>query len=249
MRRARQHRSMSDIRIGRTCRALRRRLGWRQVDLAARAGVSQPLISAIERGHVRHLSIDTLRRVLAELDAELAVSVRWRGGELERLLDEDHAALVALIVRWLRDDGWEALAEVTFSEYGERGSIDVLAWHRPSGTLLVVEVKTMVASVEEALRRLDVKVRLAPRLARARFGEEARILARLVVLTDSTTNRRRAGILRAAGGFDDRSAPRIRHWLRRPEGGIASILFVGGAGRATGGRRRVRRPESAGVRA
>ena len=41
---------MDDLRLGLVCRALRRRLGWRQVDLAERAGVSQDMVSRIERG-------------------------------------------------------------------------------------------------------------------------------------------------------------------------------------------------------
>jgi len=39
---------MDDRRLGRTVRVLRHRRGWRQVDLAARAGVSAPMISAID---------------------------------------------------------------------------------------------------------------------------------------------------------------------------------------------------------
>jgi hypothetical protein len=54
--------------------------------------------------------------------------------------------------------------------FGERGSIDLLAWHESSRTLLVIELKTELTSVEETLRRHDSKVRLAPGIARERFG-------------------------------------------------------------------------------
>ena len=62
----------------------------------------------------------------------------------------------------LEAEGWLTAAEVTYSGYGERGSIDLLAFHPATRTLLVVEVKTEIASVEETLRRHDAKVRLAP---------------------------------------------------------------------------------------
>ncbi|HEY4190087.1 MAG TPA: hypothetical protein VGM28_06685, partial [Candidatus Limnocylindrales bacterium] len=54
--------------------------------------------------------------------------------------------------------------------YGERGSIDILAWHAATRTLLIVEVKTEIASAEEMLRRHDAKVRLGPAIGRERFG-------------------------------------------------------------------------------
>jgi hypothetical protein len=40
---------------------------------------------------------------------------------------------------------------VTFSIYGERGSIDLLAWHSETRTLLVVELKSELTSIEETL--------------------------------------------------------------------------------------------------
>jgi hypothetical protein len=83
-----------------------------------------------------------LRRVLAALDAWLVAEVRWRGAALDRLLDEDHATIVALVVSLLTAYGWETRVELTYSEFGERGSFDILAWHAPSRTLLVIEIKT-----------------------------------------------------------------------------------------------------------
>ena len=47
--------------------------------------------------------------------------------------------------------------------------VDLLAWQRATRTLLVVEIKTVLASSEEMLRRLDTKTRLGPIIAR-RFG-------------------------------------------------------------------------------
>jgi hypothetical protein len=83
--------------------------------------------------------IRKLRRHGMSLDAEVIVFARWRGGEIDRLLDEGHAAIVGWLVTVLTDLGWQTRTEVSYSEFGERGSIDILAWHAESRILLVVE--------------------------------------------------------------------------------------------------------------
>src|SRR3990172_9255596 len=85
---------MDDLRLGALVRTLRRRLGWRQVDLARRAGVSQSAVSRLETGHLDELSLSTIRRIAAALEITVDFAPRWRGGELARLLDEGHAQLV-----------------------------------------------------------------------------------------------------------------------------------------------------------
>lgn len=134
-----------------------------------------------------------VERVLAALDAELVTYVRWRGGDLDRLLDRAHAAMNEQLVQALAALGWTVEPEVSFSELGDRGSIDILAWHADTGTLLVIEVKTELASIEETLRRHDVKARLATHVARQRLGWEARSSLRILVLPDSTASRERVG--------------------------------------------------------
>ena len=146
---------MEDIAVGRFARALRRRLALRQVDVGDRAAMSQGLVSLVERGHLDRISLRRLRGLFQVFDAEVVVSVRWRGGDIGRLTDADHAALCESMARRLRESGWEVHPEVSFSEYGERGSIDLLAWHPATRTLLVVEVKTEIAGVESTLRKHD----------------------------------------------------------------------------------------------
>jgi hypothetical protein len=106
----------------------------------------------------------TLRRVLAVFEADVVLLVRWRGGDVDRLIDRRHAGLGEGVTHLLAENGWEVFPEVTFSEFGERGSIDIIAWHPASRTLLVIELKSELTSVEETLRRHDVKVRLAPQV-------------------------------------------------------------------------------------
>src|SRR5687768_11921817 len=151
-----------DRSLGKVLRAVRLRLGWRQVDLARRAGVSRRAISKLEREGPAGFAVHTLRRICEPLDVDLHVYGRWRGGELDRLLDAGHAALQSTFKELLEIAGWIVRAEVTFSRFGERGSIDLLAFHLASGTLLVIEIKTMIADVQGLLRPIDMKVRLAP---------------------------------------------------------------------------------------
>jgi transcriptional regulator with XRE-family HTH domain len=117
---------VDDQRIGRIVRALRRRLGWRQADLAGRARCSQRTVSRAEHGHLP--SVPILRRLLAALDAWLVIDVRWRAGALERLLDEDHAALVGLLTGLLHRLGWEVHVEVTYARAGSAFS-RTAAWN------------------------------------------------------------------------------------------------------------------------
>ena len=173
------------------------------------------------------MTFDDVERMFRAVDARVSIAVLWRGGELDRMLDEAHAATVGAVAARLQASGWEVIPEVTFSVYGERGSIDLLAWHAPTRTILVVEVKTEIASAEEMLRRHDVKVRLAPDIARERFGATPLAVARLLVVTATATNRRRVARL---GRVLDRSYPlrgsSVRAWLAHPTGSIGALLFA-----------------------
>jgi transcriptional regulator with XRE-family HTH domain len=212
----RHHRAM-EARVGAVVRAMRRRRGWRQVDLAAAAGVSQASVSLIERGHLDRFSLRIVREVLGALDAGLFLEVRRRGAEVDRLLDEGHAAVGARLASKLRGWGWEVRVEVSYSEFGERGSIDLLAWHAATGSLLVIEIKTEIPSAEATLRKLDEKGRLATKVAAERFGWVARSVSRVLVVPANETDRRR--VARQAALFDAALPARsneIRRWLRDP---------------------------------
>jgi transcriptional regulator with XRE-family HTH domain len=225
--RAGEHGAVDDQRVGRVVRALRRRRGWRQSDLAAAANCSQGLISLVERGHLDRISLHGLRAVLSTLDARAVVQLSWRAGELDRLLDEDSAVVVAALAGHLRRAGWIVETEVTYARYGERGSYDLLAFHPEAGIVLVVEVKTDFPSAEATLRKLDEKVRLAPMVARERYGWHVRGVSKLLVMPDERTLRRRVGRHRALldGAFPLRSVA-IRRWIRQPAGTVAGLWFL-----------------------
>ncbi|HEY4753385.1 MAG TPA: helix-turn-helix domain-containing protein [Candidatus Limnocylindrales bacterium] len=241
---------MDDRHFGGRVRAVRLRLAWRQCDVAAKAGLSRSTVQRIERGQLDSMALSHVRAVLRALDMDLELVPRWRGGELDRIADEGHAAIVGLVADILENDGWTVVTEVSFSVYGERGSIDLLAWHPGTRTLLVVEVKTSLNSVEETLRRMDVKVRLAPRIARERFGWDPISIGSMLALPDDATSRRRVArhdpVLRRAFPIRGRDG---RAWLRSPTGSAHLLLFLSdalGAGRIRriAPRRRVRRRTS-----
>lgn len=225
---------MDVVRFGRGVRALRFRRRWRQEDLAAEAGVSRSLVARVEQGRADRLTVATLERLLAPFAARLVCRIDWRGEDLDRLRDRGHAEIVDWIVRRLNADGWECATEVSFSVYGERGSIDVLAFHRTAGVVLVVEVKSAIGDVQATLMTLDRKGRLAIRLARER-GWPAQSAARLLVVRRSSTARRRVEEFEATFGaaFPDRAVA-VRRWLRRPTGRpISGLWFVSPGTQAT----------------
>jgi transcriptional regulator with XRE-family HTH domain len=236
-----------DSRLGRRYRALRHRLGWRQEDVGTPAGVSQDLVSLVERGRIEDVSVRALRRHARAVGGELRLALWFRGAELDRLLDEGHAALLGAVAARLEALGWEIRPEVSYAVFGERGSIDLVAWHAGSGTLLVIEIKTELVSVEETLRRHDAKVRLAARVVEERFGWKVQRVARLLVLPDDSTPRRQVrrhdSVLGAAYPL---RGPSLSRWLADPSGSIAGLAFQAltndaRAGRSPVSRKRVRR--------
>lgn len=143
------------------------------------------------------MPLDVLTSLFAALDAGLELRPHWNGAALDRLLDERHAALVERVGGTLRRLGWQVAMEVSFAHFGERGSIDILAWHVASRSLLVIEVKTAIGAMEETLRVLDVKVRLAPLIAGDRFGWiNAAAVSRLLVVPEDRTVRRHLDSMR-----------------------------------------------------
>jgi transcriptional regulator with XRE-family HTH domain len=208
---------MDSVAFGRGFKALRVRKRLRQVDLEAATGVSRGAIARIEQGRADKVTVETLEKLARPLGARVICRLTWNGEGLDRLLDEDHAAIVEQVVRILAAAGWLVATEVSFNVYGERGSIDVLAFHPTARTLLVVEVKSVVPDVQATLVTLDRKERLAIQIARER-GWDAVAAGRLLVIRDDRTARRRIEQHAATFGnaFPDRIA-RIRTWLRTPE--------------------------------
>ena len=164
---------MDDIRFGAALRAARVRRGWRQLDLAIRAGLSDSLVSRIERGHLDGIQLGTLRAIAAVLEVRVELLPRSRAADLDRLINAKHAALTEAMTGWLRAfPGWELRPEYSFSVYGERGVIDLIGWHARSRALLECEHKSDIVDwascSEPSIAAGDLARRLSSRLAGSR---------------------------------------------------------------------------------
>lgn len=222
----------------------------RQSDVARDSGLSRSLIASVDRGQLHGVSVGSLVRAAAALGADVDIRLRWRGEQLDRLVDEAHAGLVDAFLSRLRRHGWIGDVEVSFSVWGERGSVDILAFHPAHGALLVVEVKSVVADTQATLHGLDRKARLA----RDVVGDRSwviRTVSRLLVVGATATSRRRIARLESTyvAALPARGAT-VRRWLEQPRTPLAGLLFVAfdshdGRGRRSPTRERVRRRKSA----
>lgn len=190
-------------------------------------GRSRHFTRRLEAGDVAGLRVGDVRHHFAQLGATVRITAWWNGAALDRLLDERHAQVVETTIAALQHHGWRTETEVTFSEWGERGSIDVFGAHDASRSVVVGEAKSEWGSIEETIRVLDVKARLAPVVAEHRFGfVPERVAVLLVFLEDRTARRiaqRYAATLSSA--FPARNVA-IRSWLRRPDGALRGLWFL-----------------------
>ncbi len=220
---------MDPVRLGADVRLLRRRKGWSQARLAVEAGVTRWVVSQIECGRADRLRLDLLRRTTDALGGYLSVRILFHGEALDRLRDARHARLAELLVAMLLALGWVVETEVSFNHYGDRGSIDILAFHPRFGALLVIEIKTVVPDIGGMLMALDKKARVVARLAEDR-GWAVTTTSRLLVLPEASTVRRR--VAEHATTFENAFPARneaVRRWLRKPSTAIRGLLFLSDA--------------------
>jgi transcriptional regulator with XRE-family HTH domain len=223
---------VEDLRFGNTIRAARLKRAWRQVDLARRAGVSQTVVSRVERGQIPEMTLAVLREVAAALEIRLELLPRGRGAELDRLLSARHSALHESVARVLAHDfpDWVMASEVSFSIWGERGVIDLLLWH-PERRALLIEFKTELVDVGDLLGTMDRRRRLASQIVKSR-GWYPRTVSTWVILAASRTNARRFAenrtVLKTAFPSGTRE---VRRWFRDPGASIAAISMWQDRGR------------------
>lgn len=159
---------MEVVRFGLGMRSLRRRRRWTQARLALEARVSRSVVGRIERGRADRVPIYVLVKVAAALGATVSTKLLWQGEGLGRLLDAVHASTTDAVLELLRALGWHTATEVSFNIRGERGTVDILAFHAPSGSLIVIEIKSDVPDLQAMLGILDRKSRLVLDIARDR---------------------------------------------------------------------------------
>ena len=178
--------------------------------------MSAPTISRVERGLIRGVPLGTIERVADALGATIDVTIRWQGEQLDRLLDAAHASIEEQTATLLASSGWSVRPEVSFNHYGDRGRVDLLAFHPAAGVVLVIEVKGSIGDLQDALGRLDVKVRLGRSLADASGWAGVRAVVPAFVFADTRTVRRtvaRHAAIFARFGLRGKSA---QAWVRRP---------------------------------
>ena len=218
---------MDDQRVGSALRALRIRRRLRQADVATAAGIPRGAVMRIESGRLDDVSFGQIRRMARVLDARFEGLLRWHGADLDRLVNRGHALMHEAAFRWLSEiGGWFALPEVSFARNGERGVIDIVAWHAASRTLLVIELKTRIVDINDLMSTMDVRRRVAWQIAEE-HGWDPVAVGVWVVVAPARSNARvladHATVLRAKFPADGRS---MRRWLAKPAGDIAGLSFM-----------------------
>lgn len=151
--------------------------------LAAKVGVSRSHIAAIERGRANP-SLEVIVRLATSLGLELDLNLRPPiiiGDRRQR--DSVHARCSGYVDRRFRSDGWETAREVEIVDGRWRGWIDLLAFDRRTGTLIIIEIKTVIDDVGAIERQVGWYERQARRLARDRGWRPRKIVTWLLVLS------------------------------------------------------------------
>ena len=195
-------------------------------------------MSEIELGRLEHVHLGMLRKVADVLDIRVALDAWWRSGRIDHLLDRAHAALVEHTVKTLEAAGWITRVEVTFNEFGERGSADVVGWRPVERALLIAEIKTRIDDLQDAGAVFSRKVRILPKVLARDEGWDALTVGRVLVYADTRANRELVQAHR--GTFDaiwpDRTVA-VKRWIGRPapasgtaakltKRGFGGIMFV-----------------------
>ncbi len=199
---------------------------------------------------MRGMTLNSIDRIAGALGASVHVQLRWQGEQLDRLMDAAHAAIQQAIAEQLTSFGWLVRVEVSFNHFGDRGRVDILAYHSIIRVLLVLEIKSAVGDLQDTLGRLDVKVRLGRQLAHdLGWTDVQRVIPGLVIGNSRLARRIVAGHAALFERYNLRGREAVA-WLRRPMGPSATGLlwFVTGPDShgATNrrGQRAPRRPDS-----
>lgn len=213
------------LKLGSAIADTRRAIGWSQRELAFRAGVSQPLVSAIERGRLPSVTFATATRLLDAMGARLTMDASPPFlGDRERQRDPAHARCASHVGRRLELAGWEVASEVEVGGDRSRGWIDLLAYHPGSRVLLVIEIKTEIHDLGAIERSLGWYERESWAAARRLGWEPRQINGSLFVLATEANDRRirdnreqlargfpvRAGALMSVVAGEDSIQPRSR---------------------------------------
>lgn len=238
---------MDEQRIGASLRALRLRRRLTQEEACVEAKIPRGIAMLIEAGRLERVRFGDIRAYAKALGARFDGSVLWQGADLDRMLNRGHARLHEAMASWLAIvGGWLDVPEVSFAVGRERGVIDILAWHAVTRTLLVIELKTRIVDINDLMATMDIRGRVARRIASER-GWDPIAIGLWVVVAPARTNGRvlaeHATVLRAKFPGDGRT---MRRWLANPSGTVSALSFMpqvhlGDLGRDATTPKRVRR--------
>ncbi len=203
--------------------------GMRQRDVASAAGISQPLISKIERGQVANIGLTTVSMHATALGVQLAAFIEAQpGSSLPR--DQLHVTAQQLVIQVAAAGGWRGDPEARVREDGHpERFIDVLFTRDAQREAIVTEIWDLVPDVGDAFRGLARKAALA----QASLGVEWRVEGLLIV---RATSRNRAMVRRLRALFEARFSSSPVAWLRalqRPDSQMpasAGMLWLTVAG-------------------
>ena len=221
------------VRLGTALRDARQAGALSQVQVAERAGLSQPFISYLERGHGTSASIETWSCVAAAV-GEQYVGFLERAPGAGRPRDLEHLRRQSALIALARAGGWAALPELAIDPGNARSrSIDVALIRRARGEAIAAEIWDWFDDVGAGMRGLDAKTTaLAARLAAEPPPPTGAWSVRgLYVVRDTRRNRALVGELRPL--FAARFPGSAAGWLAAlgdpdcPVPGGAGLLWSG----------------------
>lgn len=193
------------VTLATACRDGRLALGLSQSAVAAKVGVARSYIAGIERGRANP-TLDVIVRLAGALGLELDLTLRSPVivGD-RRQQDAVHARCSGYVDRRLRGAGWATAREVPIVDGRWRGWIDLLAFDPRTGTLIVIEIKTVIDDLGALERQVDWYERVARRVALDRGWRPRRIVTWLLVLSseqNELTMMRNRDVMDRAFGVD-----------------------------------------------
>lgn len=176
-------------RLGTALREARQAMAVEQSEVAARAGVSQPLVSYLERGLGAGTSLDAWARVAAALGEQLVAFLEHSPGA-DRPRDLEHLKRQSALVAIAATGGWQALPELAIDPAGPRWrSIDVALVRRATGEAVVAEIWDWFDDVGAGFRGLDIKgAALTLRLAATHHSSKPWTIRALYVVRNTRRN-------------------------------------------------------------
>jgi len=158
--------------------------------LAERVGISRQMVGSVERGDANP-SLETIARLLdgTGVDIDLVVRGSVRIGP-RRQGDAAHARCSPHVQRRFVSEGWLTAREVRIEQGRYVGWIDVLAFHPPTGTLLIIEIKTEIHDFGDIERSMDWYARGAWDAARRLGWRPKRVGSWLLVLATGAAEER-----------------------------------------------------------